>query len=51
MIWWLCSHLLNKIVLPKGSGKCLLYGLSKGGYSDDISSQVTMEDLFRDRIE
>lgn len=27
------------------------YGLSKGGYSDDISSQVTMEDLFKERIE
>lgn len=24
------------------------YGLAKGGYSDDIHSQVTMEDLFKD---
>ena len=24
MIWWLCSHLLNKIVLPKVRGECLL---------------------------
>ena len=23
------------------------YGLAKGGYSDDIHSQVTMEDLFK----
>lgn len=24
------------------------YGLAKGGYSDDIQNQVTMEDLFKD---
>ena len=24
------------------------FGLAKGGYSDDIHSQVTMEDLFRE---
>lgn len=27
------------------------YGLAKGGYSDDIQNQVTMEDLFRKTTE
>ncbi len=27
------------------------YGLTKGGYSDDISNQVTMDDLFKESIE
>ena len=27
------------------------YGLTQGGYSDDIQKQVTMEDLFRNATE
>ena len=27
------------------------YGLAKGGYSDDIQNQVTMEDLFKNVME
>lgn len=27
------------------------YGLTQGGYSDDIHNQVTMEDLFRNAKE
>jgi hypothetical protein len=27
------------------------YGLTQGGYSDDVQNQVTMEDLFRNATE
>lgn len=27
------------------------YGLAKGGYSDDVQNQVTMEDLFKNATE
>jgi len=27
------------------------YGLTQGGYSDDIQNQVTMDDLFRNATE
>ena len=27
------------------------YGLTKGGYSDDVSNQVTMDDLFKETVE